>query len=54
VGNDSSGGSATVVFASGRLEEFVDLTSTSAIQQSQVTSIAQTLANRINAAGLGS
>ncbi|HZT94503.1 MAG TPA: hypothetical protein VE985_08510 [Gaiellaceae bacterium] len=53
VGNDSSGGSATVVFASGRLEEFVDITSTTAIQQSQVVSLAQTMANKINAAGLG-
>jgi hypothetical protein len=54
VGNDSAGGSATVVFASGRLEEFVDITSTSAIQQSDVVGLAQTMANKINAAGLGS
>jgi hypothetical protein len=54
LGNGPAGGAAVVVFSKGQLEEFVYLTSTSAIQQSQVESIAQTMANKINAAGLGS
>jgi hypothetical protein len=45
---------AVLVFSSGRLEERVDFLSHSAIQPSQVKSIAQTIANYINAAGLGS
>ena len=47
-------GSASIVFASGKLEEFLYVSSAAGIQQSQVLSLAQTLANRINAAGLGS
>jgi hypothetical protein len=47
-------GTAQVVFSSGQLEEVLALGATNAIQPSQVQSIAQIVANKINAAGLGS
>jgi hypothetical protein len=52
--NDSTGGSVALFFSSGQLEEFLHFTSATAVQTSQVKSIAQTVANYINAAGLGS
>jgi hypothetical protein len=52
--NDSSGGFAQVVFASGRLAEFINVGSQSAVQTSDVQSTAHTAANYINTAGLGS
>jgi hypothetical protein len=52
--NGSSGGDADVVFSSGRLLELVSLSSNSAIATSDVQNIAQTVANKINSAGLGS
>lgn len=45
---------ALVLFCSGQLFELLSVTSTDAIQPSQVKNIAQTVANKINAAGLGS
>jgi len=52
--NGSSGGLAVLGFSSGQLTEFLVMGSLNAIQPSQAESIAQTVANKINAAGLGS
>jgi len=48
------GGFAQIVFSSGRLEENVSFEKSSTIQPSEVQRLAQTVANYINAAGLGS
>jgi hypothetical protein len=48
------GGFAQIVFSSGRLEESVFLGGSSTISPLEVQQIAQTVANYINAAGLGS
>jgi hypothetical protein len=53
VENDPTGSLALIVFASGRLSEFVFVESDSAIQMSDVQNVAQSVANYINAAGLG-
>jgi hypothetical protein len=52
--NDTTGGTAALFFSSGQLEEFLYFTSPTAIQTAQGRNIAQTVANYINAAGLGS
>lgn len=52
--NGSSSGFAVLGFSSGRLAELLVMGSLNAIQPSQAESIAQTVANKINAAGLGS
>jgi hypothetical protein len=52
--NGSSGGLAVLGFSSGQLADVVVFDSPNAIQTSQVESIAQIVANKINAAGLGS
>jgi hypothetical protein len=52
--NATSRGTALLFFSSGQLEEFVVFDSPNAIQPSQAKSIAQTVANKINQAGLGS
>lgn len=54
LGNGSTGGAALLFFASGQLVEVVNLASPDAIQPAQVKSIAQTVADRIDRAGLGS
>ncbi|MFL5961153.1 MAG: hypothetical protein ACJ75G_12930 [Gaiellaceae bacterium] len=54
VANDSEGGLAEVEFSTGNLAEFIFAASGSAIQDSDVRSVAQAAANRIDAAGLGS
>lgn len=53
-GSGDGSGYAELVFPSGRLEELVALNSNSAIQASDVRSLAETVASKINAAGLGS
>ena len=50
----SGGGYGELVFSSGQLAEFVFFASSSAISTSDVQSLAQTVADKINAAGLGS
>lgn len=52
--NGSSAGLAVLGFSSGQLEEILAIANPNPIQTSQVESIAQTAANKINAAGLGS
>ena len=47
-------GQGLLVFSSGQLEEYIFFNSQRALTTSQVQSIAQTVANHINAAGLGS
>ena len=51
-GSSFSGGQ--VFFSSGQLAEFIFMGSSSSVSSTDVTSIAQAGANRINAAGLGS
>lgn len=51
--NDSTGGEAQIVFSTGQLAEFIFVGSDSAVQGSAVTNLAQTAANKIDAA-LGS
>jgi len=51
--NDSTGGEAQIVFSTGQLAEFIFVGSDSAVQGSDVTNLAQTAANKIDAA-LGS
>ena len=50
----SSGDTAVLFFSSGQLDEIVAFESPNAIQPAQAKSIAQTVANKINQAGLGS
>jgi hypothetical protein len=50
----SSGDTAVLFFSSGQLDEIVAFESPNAIQPAQAKSIAQTIANKINQAGLGS
>lgn len=50
----SSSSTAVLVFSSGQLDEIVAFESPNAIQPAEAKSIAQTLANKINQAGLGS
>jgi hypothetical protein len=50
----SSSHTAVLFFSSGRLDEIVAFVSPNAIQPAQAKSIAQTVANKINQAGLGS
>ena len=52
--NGSAQGAAVLFFSSGQLEEFVLLTSPNAVQPAQAKSIAQSVADKINQAGLGS
>ena len=52
--NASARGTAFLYFSSGRLDETVVFDSPNAIQPAQAKSIAQTVANKINRAGLGS
>jgi len=52
--NGSTSAFAVLGFSSGRLAELLAMVSPNAIQTSQVKSIAQTVANKINTAGLGS
>jgi hypothetical protein len=52
--NGSSGGFAVLGFSSDQLVEILAMGSPNAIPTSQVKSIAQTVANKINTAGLGS
>ncbi|MGH3008989.1 MAG: hypothetical protein ACRDLM_06225 [Gaiellaceae bacterium] len=52
--NDSTGGFAQVALSSGRLAEFIDIGSQSAVQASDVQNVAQKAASYINNAGLGS
>jgi hypothetical protein len=49
----SSLGTGLVVFSSGKLAEFIFLSTRGSIDPSDVTSVAQTAASRIDAAGLG-
>lgn len=49
VANYSSGGEAQVAFSTGKLAEFIFVGSGSTVQDSDVTSLAQTAANKINA-----
>jgi len=48
------GGRAEIVFSSGHLQEYVGFASSSTIPTSEVQQLAKTVANYINAAGLGS
>lgn len=50
VGNDSPGGSAFVIFSKGRLAEVLQVSSSlTPLQASDITTVAQTAANKINA-----
>jgi hypothetical protein len=51
---DSNGSFAQIVFSTGHLAEFVSVASQAALQASDLQSVAQSAANRINTAGLGS
>lgn len=53
-GSGDSTGYSTLVFSSGRLEELIVFSSANPIQATDAQSIAQTVANYIDAAGLGS
>jgi hypothetical protein len=54
IANNSGGGAAQVVFSSGQLLEILLVTSQNGVQASDAQKLAQTAANYINAAGLGS
>jgi hypothetical protein len=54
VANDSHGGEARVVFSSGRLVEILEVGDRHGVQPPEVQTVAQTVANHIDAAGLGS
>jgi hypothetical protein len=49
VANNSSGGEAQIVFSTGQLAEFIFVASDSGVQNSDVTSVAQTAATKLNA-----
>jgi hypothetical protein len=53
-GRTKNGGIAVLGFASGQLEETLAVSSPNTIPPSQVENIAQTVANYVNQAGLGS